>query len=80
MSTTAAIPIAEYLASVYRPDCEYVDGEIVERNVGEFDRARLQILLSRYLFNRELDWGILVSLEQRVQVTPTRFRIRTSRF
>jgi Uma2 family endonuclease len=76
VSTTAAIvPLAEYLSSSYRPDREYVDGELVERNLGEFDHARLQMLLSRYLSNRERDWGILVLLEQRVQITPTRFRI-----
>jgi Uma2 family endonuclease len=75
VSTAVLIPIADYLSSSYRPDREYVDGELVERNMGEFDHARLQMLLSRYLSNRERDWGILVLPEQRVQVTPTRFRV-----
>jgi Uma2 family endonuclease len=43
--------------------------------VGEWDQSRLQMLLSRYLSNREKVWGILVVVEQRVQVKPTRFRI-----
>jgi Uma2 family endonuclease len=76
VSTTAAIlPLAEYLSSSYRPDREYVDGELVERNLGEFDHANLQGLLIACLSNRKNEWGIVVLPEQRVQVTPTRFRI-----
>jgi Uma2 family endonuclease len=69
------VSLNEYLATSYRPDCEYLDGEILERNVGEWDHSRLQMLLSRYLSNRERQWGILVVPEQRVQVKPTRFRV-----
>ena len=29
------ITVEEYLGSVYRPDCDYVDGRLEERNVGE---------------------------------------------
>lgn len=29
------VSVAEYLASSYRPDCDYVDGVIEERNLGE---------------------------------------------
>lgn len=65
----------QYLESSYRPDCEYIDGELLERNVGEWDHSRLQMLLSRYLSNREKQWGILVVVEQRVQVKRTRFRV-----
>ena len=75
MSTAALISVAEYLGTSYRPDCEYVDGELLERNVGEWDHSRLQTLLSRYLVSREKEWGVLVVVEQRVQVKPTRFRI-----
>jgi Uma2 family endonuclease len=76
VSTTAAIvPLAEYLTSSYRPDREYVDGELVERNVGEFDHANLQGLLIACLSSRKKEWGIVVLPEQRVQVNPTRFRI-----
>ena len=35
MATAILIPVSEYLASVYRPDCDYIEGELVERNVGE---------------------------------------------
>ena len=31
MATRALIPVEVYLTSVYRPDCDYVDGEVLER-------------------------------------------------
>ena len=31
----------EYLATSYRPDCDYVDGEIEERNLGEKEHSIL---------------------------------------
>jgi Uma2 family endonuclease len=73
--TASVVPLHEYLAASYRPDCEYLDGELLERNVGEWDHSRLQMLLSRYLSNREKQWGIIVVPEQRVQVKATRFRV-----
>jgi Uma2 family endonuclease len=69
------VPLNEYLETSYRPDCEYLEGELLERNVGEWDHSRLQMLLSHYLCNREKQWGILVVPEQRVQVKPRRFRV-----
>ena len=69
------VPLDEYLETAYRPDCDYLDGDLLERNVGEWDHSRLQTLLSRYLSNRERQWEIIVVTEQRVQVKPTRFRV-----
>jgi Uma2 family endonuclease len=70
-----AVTLDEYLQTVYRPDCDYLEGELLERNVGEWDHARLQMLLSHYLCSREQQWGILVVPEQRVQVKARRFRV-----
>ena len=75
MSATVTVPLSEYLDTSYHPDCEYVDGQLLERNVGDWDHSRLQMLLSGYLLNHEKQWGILVVPEQRVQVKPTRFRV-----
>jgi len=75
VSTGTIVPLSEYLATSYRPDCEYVDGELVERNVGEWDHSRLQILLGHYFCSREKQWGMLAVVEQRVQVKATRFRV-----
>lgn len=75
MSVTTAVSIDEYLNTSYRPDCDYVDGELLERNVGEWDHSRLQASLTHYLMGREKQFGILVATEQRVQVSAARFRI-----
>jgi Uma2 family endonuclease len=75
VSVATAVPLSEYLTTSYRPDCDYLEGELLERNVGEWDHARLQMLLSRYLSNREKQLGILVVPEQRVQVKARRFRV-----
>jgi Uma2 family endonuclease len=75
MGISTAVSLSEYLGTTYRPDCEYIDGELLERNVGEWDHARLQSLLDRYLGSREEKLQIVVVVEQRVQVKPTRFRI-----
>ncbi|MEK7407127.1 MAG: Uma2 family endonuclease [Acidobacteriota bacterium] len=75
MGTCTLVPVSEYLATSYHPDREYVDGLLVERNVGERDHSRLQILLGTYLCNREKQWNIRAYTEQRVQVSPTRFRV-----
>jgi Uma2 family endonuclease len=76
MSTTRAlIPVEEYLATSYRPDCDYVDGEVVERNLGELDHGWLQALLVAYLVHRYRKQGVFAIPELRVQVKPTRFRV-----
>lgn len=36
------IPIEEYMHTSYSPDCEYIDGLIVERNVGQGKHAYAQ--------------------------------------
>lgn len=53
MATVTYVSVSEYLETSYRPDCEYLEGDLLERNVGEWDHSRLQTLLSRYLVNRE---------------------------
>ena len=64
----------EYLGITYRPDREYVDGEIRERNAGKYEHARVQALLARRFGNHEQEWGVQVVTEQRVKVSPTRVR------
>ena len=75
ISTGALASVNEYLSTSCRPDCEYIDGVILERNVGEYDHANLQIAIASYLYTRRKELGITVVPEQRVQVSPTRFRV-----
>ncbi len=78
MATAAVatrMTVEEYLRTPFRPDVDFVDGLIEERNLGEFDHARLQSVLDRLLGAKEEEWGVYVSPELRVQVSATRFRI-----
>ena len=69
------VPLAEYLNTSYRPDREYVDGEVLERNVGKNEHSRLLALLAGWFIRFEDEWGVAVFTEQRVRVSATRIRI-----
>ncbi|MDR3772361.1 MAG: Uma2 family endonuclease [Terracidiphilus sp.] len=75
MATIFHIPLREYLDTSYRPDREYVDGEVKERNVGKWEHARVQWLLAAWFFSHEKEWGITGSTEQRVRVSESRVRV-----
>ena len=40
-SVAESMTVPEYLATTFRPDRDYIDGVIQERNLGEFDHARI---------------------------------------
>ena len=42
MSIETLISVEEYLNTSYDPDVEYVDGVLVERNVGDWLRSLVQ--------------------------------------
>jgi Uma2 family endonuclease len=68
MATATLIAVEEYLATSYEPDREYVEGRLVERNVGEHDHSRLQALLAAQFCSLEKRYPIRVFTEQRVRV------------
>ena len=69
------VSVREYLTTSYRPDCDYVDGRIEERNVGEFDHSYLQTLLAHLFMNHQQEWGVRPLTDLRVQTMPTHFRV-----
>jgi Uma2 family endonuclease len=75
MAAQTQLSLAEYLQTSYRPDREYVDGEVKERNVGKWEHARLQAMVAAWFFQHEEEWGVLVSTEQRTRVAAARVRI-----
>jgi len=75
MSSATLVSTDEYLATSYRPDRELLDGQIVERNVGEYDHSNLHTALTAWIYNREFEWNVRVLVEQRVQVHPDRYRV-----
>src|ERR1700733_11347945 len=74
MSTTALVSVEEYLRTSYADgDREYIDGRIVERNMGTFQHGDWQTEMVIYLANHyPAIWRVV---ECRVQVKATRFRV-----
>jgi Uma2 family endonuclease len=75
MAVGISIPVEEYLRTIYRPDCDYVDGEVVERNLGEQSHGRLQFNIARSLFDHERLFGFRTLIEVRLQVRKDLYRI-----
>jgi Uma2 family endonuclease len=75
MAVGTLVSVAEYLNTSYRPDCDYVDGEVRERNLGEFDHSSMQGEIIVWLRSHYSGLVRRVLPEQRVQVKTTRFRI-----
>lgn len=75
MKAAALVPVEEYLRTAYSPDCDYVDGEVQERNLGERDHSVFQREFLVYFHSRRKQWKVFVYPEQRVQVSERRFRI-----
>lgn len=43
MATAAKLQMTpqQYLATSYKPDCDFVDGELQERNLGELEHSAM---------------------------------------
>ncbi|MGH9559765.1 MAG: Uma2 family endonuclease [Bryobacteraceae bacterium] len=75
MTAATQIPVEEYLRTSYDPDCEYVDGEVLERNVGEKGHSKVQKKLLLFLSRHESEWGIFVLQEWRVRLGEKHYRV-----
>ena len=58
MDVGALVSEEEYLHSSYEPDCELVDGHLVERYVGEREHSILQGELIYYFRSRRKESGL----------------------
>jgi len=65
----------EYLHSSYEPECELVDGELLERNVGERDHSVLQGEFIFYFASRRKLWGVEVFPSLRIRLAPGHYRV-----
>ncbi len=65
----------EYLHTTYHPDCDYVDGFVLERNVGTPPHSRLQSLILIWLGSHEAQWGIQTLAECRLRIRDRKYRI-----
>lgn len=74
MVVATHISVEEYLNTPYRPDRDFVDGEVIERNVGERLHAECALEIALY-FKLHPELNIHVFNEWRMQVQATRFRV-----
>ena len=75
MATSLFVPVEEYLRTVYRPDCDYVDGVLEERNLGEVDHSYIQSNVSAAFKIRSKKTGLVALPECRIQTKSTKFRV-----
>jgi len=69
------VSVEEYLSMEFEHDCEFVDGIIEERDLGEFEHAYVQGILITLFNNKRREWGVYALPEQRVQTQKTHFRV-----
>lgn len=74
-TTQPTVTVDEYLKTTYHPDCDYVDGTLEERNLGEPEHAVVQGALVEWFRAHAKAWDIWVLPEIRLQITPSRFRV-----
>ena len=76
MSTKVLMDVEEYLRTSFDgADCEYLDGEVVERNMGQLEHGDVQSALSSLLRQLRKTLGIRVSTEVRIRIHSRRYRI-----
>ncbi len=82
MATSTRVSIEEYLNTSYRPDVEYIDGELRPKNsTSEIDpmvqwvHARLQAFIASWFDQHEDEWDVLVAVEARTRISPSIYRL-----
>ena len=75
MVATTLVSVEEYLDSGYRPDVDFINGELLERNVGEPSHGTVQLNVASWLKGRSGLWRTKVVVEVRVRINERRYRI-----
>jgi Uma2 family endonuclease len=75
LATKTSITFAQYQATTFEPDQEWVDGELKERNLGSFEHSFVQAWLALWFGNHKREWNVTVVTEQRTEVGPGKVRI-----
>ena len=75
MTTATLVPLDEYLHTSYHPDCDWVDGELKERNMGDGPHSTIQSFFIGYFAAHALELQIRPRPELRVQVSQSNYRV-----
>ena len=82
MATTPHVSVEEYLRTSYRPDVEYIDGELRPKNsvleedpVVQWVHGRLQTFIGSWFEQHEDEWDVLAAVEVRTRISPSIYRL-----
>jgi Uma2 family endonuclease len=75
MGVGTLISVDEYLRTSYDPDCDFVDGEVLERNVGKKKHGYAQARIAAWFIQREATLRLIAITELRMEVRSGRIRI-----
>jgi len=75
MGAATQVSLDEYLNTSYEPDVEFVDGVLVERNVGTPPHGRLQLIVGAYFRQYRKSHRIGAFTETRLRIAARRHRI-----
>jgi Uma2 family endonuclease len=65
----------QYLRTSFRPDCDFVDDHIEERNLGETTHSLLQMEVGFWFRSHRSEWNVRTMTELRTRVGASRIRI-----
>jgi Uma2 family endonuclease len=75
MGTGTLIAVEEYLRTSFDPDCDFIDGEVFQRNVGKKKHSYAQLKIGYWFEIRIQTLRLQALTELRMQVGPGRIRI-----
>jgi Uma2 family endonuclease len=73
--SAAAVTLAHHLATSYRPDVEFLNGELREKPLVSPVHGRVQMLLGVWFGRHEDEWGVQTLAEARTQVSDHAVRL-----
>lgn len=75
MATATRITLEQYLKTPYEPDAEFVNGEVEERSVGEYDHNLVQWAILDWFRRHDKEWKTRTIQEQRTRLRSGNVRI-----
>jgi Uma2 family endonuclease len=76
MATSGPVPVEKYMHTSYEPEMEYVDGQLLDRHVGEYFHSMSQALIAAELEGRGRERRFHAFIAQRVCIKDaSRYRV-----
>jgi Uma2 family endonuclease len=75
MAIATQMTVEEYLRTSFDPDCEFVDGEVLDRNVGEQGHSEIQWRLMAWIRARAKEWNVYCLQGWRFHLADRNYRV-----